>query len=119
MAGVGAIGGDPLTTLHRMLTGRVGGTGHTCGPIIQPVPVTQQVQPGATSDIDVAERCCQSKRRGGQRRADDRRAPDLVGVDLFGGEQVEDGISLTQTEIDEQGTGIGVRILRQYTTARG
>jgi len=52
-------------------------------------------------------------------RADRFREPaDLVRVDLFSCEQGDDGVALTEAQVDEQRPGIGVGLARVHRRQR-
>ena len=78
-------------------------------PVVQPEPVTVEIDPGAGADIDETVRAWDPCRSPGEGGADDRTSAAVVGLHSPGLEQGEEATAFAVAEIDEQRRGVGVR----------
>jgi hypothetical protein len=82
------------------LNRRAWGPGCTEGPIVQPVPVAEQVEPGATPDIDQLDRF--ASRSPGERRPEQRGSADLIRLHGASVEDFEKFGSVSEAQVAEQ-----------------
>ena len=91
------------------LDGRIDRAGRAGRPVVEAEAIAEQVEPGAASDIEQRERCRQPRRDGGERGTDHRGPAHFVGVHLLGREQLQHGVPVAETHVDEERSRIGIR----------
>ena len=88
---------NPTVDLNR----RVIGTRRPMNPVVEPIPITEQVEPCAAADVDQLNGIV--GRRPRECWSEEGAAPNLVGLHRTGVENFQKGRSILQAEVAEQG----------------